>query len=147
MYLFAALKPKDWKHDSTFDRMSNENYCMMVFDNNNNNSDNGDDEEDHFHSTYQRQTAKWKWQQQPNKLLCIIYCDGAPTANTVIITMAASTWNKNIKPWSKTAAIYAFYLLSLSLSAFSVLILWLSWFHYKKKYSKRFENDSKYETL
>lgn len=27
MYLFAALKPKDWKHDTTFDRMSNENYC------------------------------------------------------------------------------------------------------------------------
>lgn len=33
MYLFAVLKPKDWKHDSTFDRMSNENYYMIAFEN------------------------------------------------------------------------------------------------------------------
>lgn len=87
MYLFAVLKPKDWKHDTTFDRMSNENYCDGI---------QGWRQKQkhqqryiytihahtHTHTHLESDTekhAKWKWHSKPYKLLYVscIWCRGS----------------------------------------------------------------------
>lgn len=107
MYLFTVLKPKDWKHDATFDRMSNENYCDGIrrqdvqYTHTEKERENENERHTYTKTSKVKWKWKWKWQQQPNKLLCIIRISVTcacvcvykctPTTNIVIITLVASS--------------------------------------------------------